>query len=320
MKTNKSKIVGKKELLALFPVLEETMFTRADDLFPVRITRSWLKRVKSLSGPLGIQAFPNSWELSTDAEDLLDPVGEEALTPHPWLIQKHPDRILFITTRRCHLYCRYCFRRNHTGAEDPSEQEFDSAINFINHQSYQECILSGGDPLALSPNRLEMLLKRLQTPTIRIHTRAPITDPSVVRPKLLELLRGREGLWVIVHCNHPKEISAEVEHALYQIRQLGIPILNQAVLLKGVNDCVDTLAELCTRLVSLQVFPYYLHHTDFAAGNVAFRVSLERGFAIYQQLRQRVSGIALPKYVIDPPDGSGKIEVETYMRKQHGTS
>ena len=131
MKTNKSKIVGKKELLSRFPVLEETMFTRADDLFPVRITRSWLKRVKSLSGPLGIQAFPNSWELSTDAEDLLDPVGEEALTPHPWLIQKHPDRILFITTRRCHLYCRYCFRRNHTGAEDPSEQEFDSAINFI---------------------------------------------------------------------------------------------------------------------------------------------------------------------------------------------
>ncbi len=320
MKTNKSKIVGRKELFSRFPLLQHDVFMKADHLFPVRITRSWLERVKSISDPLGIQAFPNPKELQADNEDLIDPVGEEVLSPHPWLIQKHQDRILFITTRRCHLYCRYCFRRNHTGPDDPSEKEFVSAINFINRQSYQECILSGGDPLALSLSRLERLLCELETPTIRIHTRAPITDPSCVRPKLLNILKNRKGVWMIVHCNHPKELTGEVEEALLHFRHLGIPVLNQAVLLKGVNDCVDTLTELCTKLVSLQVFPYYLHHTDSATGNAAFRVSLERGMTIYKHLRQRVSGIALPKYVIDPPDGSGKIEVETYMRNRNGTS
>ena len=318
MQKRKSKIVGKKELLVRFPMLSQNIFSRADQLFPVRITRSWLMRVKSIDDPLGIQAFPHESELNSNDEDLNDPVGEESLSPYPWLIQKHADRILFITTRRCHLYCRYCFRRNHTGDEDPSAEEFQNAIDYINRQNVAECILSGGDPLALSPNRLETLVRNIQSPTLRIHTRAPITDPSVITPRVLSLLKERSGIWMIVHCNHPDELSPDVLEGLARLRSAGIPILNQAVLLRGVNDSVDVLRTLFQRLVQEQIFPYYLHHTDFASGNVQFRVSLEKGLAIYEELRKFVSGVALPKYVIDPPDGSGKIEVETYMRNTHG--
>ena len=131
MEKRKSKIVGKKELLSRFPSLSQNIFDQADELFPVRITRNWLARVKSMNDPLGKQAFPHSSELKSQDGDLSDPVGEEILSPHPWLIQKHADRILFITTRRCHLYCRYCFRRNHTGAEDPTKEELKQTIEGV---------------------------------------------------------------------------------------------------------------------------------------------------------------------------------------------
>lgn len=318
MEKRKSKMIGKKELLSLFPSLSKNMFDQADQLFPVRITRSWLSRVKSMDGPLGLQAFPNKHELPIQSGDLHDPVGEERRMPHPWLVQKHDDRILFITTRRCHLYCRYCFRRNHTGQEDPDREEWESAIKYINTHDFEECILSGGDPLAISYARLAQLVETIQTPIMRIHTRAPITEPSVITNKLIELLQDRSGLWVIVHCNHPDELTDSVREGLSALIAAGIPVLNQAVLLKGVNDSVDVLRRLFQTLVQLQVFPYYLHHTDSAAGNGMFRVSLEEGLALYQDVQKIVSGIALPKYVIDPPDGSGKIDVATYVRNNHG--
>ena len=318
METKKSKIVGRKELLEQFSGLNEQLWEQADHLFPVRITRSWLSRLKRIDDALGVQVFPHSMELVSDPKDLLDPVGEEKLSPVPWVIQKHPDRVLLITTRRCHLYCRYCFRRNHEGAEDPSHIEMQHALRYINNSGAKEVILSGGDPLAIPLKRLRWILNTIQIPTIRIHTRAPITEPSVVKNALIEELRGRTGIWLIVHCNHPKELSKDVRVALSKIRKIGIPILNQAVLLRGVNDSVPVLEELCTLLVQEQVFPYYLHHTDAAAGNTAFRVDIKRGLALYRALSKRISGLALPKYVIDPPDGSGKIEVEIYLRKQHG--
>ena len=318
MEKRKSKIVGKKELLSRFPSLSKNIIDQADQLFPVRITRSWLSRVKSIRGPLGVQAFPHLSELITQDGDLHDPVGEEELSPHPWLIQKHSDRILFVTTRRCHLYCRYCFRRNHTGAEDPSPEEWNSAIEYINTHSFEECILSGGDPLAVSHTRLTDIVESITTPSLRIHTRAPITEPSVITPKLINLLKRRKGLWVIVHCNHPDELTPSVREGLTSLIKAGIPVLNQAVLLKGVNDSVETLKLLFQSLVQLQVFPYYLHHTDSAAGNAIFRVSLEEGLRLYRDVQKIVSGIALPKYVIDPSDGSGKIDVATYVRNNHG--
>ena len=320
MDKRKSKLVGRKEILELFPILSKDVFDQVDQLFPVRITRSWLSRVKSMDDPLGLQAFPHESEQDFHNGDLDDPVGEELLSPHPWLIRKHDRRILFLTTRRCHLYCRYCFRRNHSGAEDPTEEELHSAIDYINQHDFAECILSGGDPLAISLHRLETLLTNIKTPTMRVHTRAPITEPSVLTPKLLSILKKRKGIWVIVHCNHPDELSPAVLEGFRMVREAGIPLLNQTVLLRGVNDNALTLRILFEELVSNQVFPYYLHHTDTATGNGHFRVSLKEGLAIYTELREFLSGIALPKYVIDPPDGSGKIDVATYVRNQHGNA
>jgi len=152
-------------------------------------------------------------------------------------------------------------------------------------------------------------LNELEAPTIRIHTRAPITAPSFMTEKKIQILSKHPSLWMIVHCNHPTELDSAVQECLHNIHQAGIPILNQTVLLRGVNDCSEVLQELCQKLVRLRVFPYYLHHTDSVKGNRHFRVSHSEGREIYSELSKKVSGLALPRYVIDLPDGRGKVDM-----------
>lgn len=310
------RVVGRREALSRFPDLSRTLWDRADRVFPVRLTRSWLERITSADDPLARQVLPSEAELLPHPEDNTDPVGEGTVSPHPWLVRKHPDRVLFIVTRRCHLYCRYCFRRNHTGPEDPSPAAVEAALDYIRQSGARELILSGGDPLAITDQKLFSIIDRARpsVPVIRIHTRAPITAPHRVTDDLVAGLRARAPVWVIVHCNHPQELSAEVRAGLTRFVDAGVPVLNQAVLLRGVNDDPSVLARLSEELVALRVFPYYLHHTDKAAGNAGFRVSIERGMAIYRALSARVSGVALPQYVIDRPDGSGKIPVSEWAR------
>jgi lysine 2,3-aminomutase len=151
---------------------------------------------------------------------------------------------------------------------------------------------------------------------VRIHTRAPITAPSRVTPELVAGLRERAPVWVVVHCNHPRELAPDVDAALALLIDGGVPVLNQAVLLAGVNDDATVLAELCDALLQRRVKPYYLHHTDAVTGNAAFRVDVDRGLAIYADLRRRVSGIGLPRYIIDPPEGTGKEDVATWAARQ----
>jgi len=179
-----------------------------------------------------------------------------------------------------------------------------------------ELILSGGDPLAVSDRRLFDVIDavRPQVPVVRIHTRAPISAPDRVSPGLVKGLRARAPVWVVVHCNHPDELSADVVASLFRLVDAGVPVLNQAVLLAGVNDDVAVLAALFTRLVRLRVFPYYLHHPDSVQGNAAFRLTPERGLELVSGLSAVVSGVALPRYVIDPPDGLGKIDVAQWVR------
>jgi len=294
----------------------------ADSQFPVRITRSWYHRIQSLSDPLAKQVFPQPTEmqagLQTDA--LQNPVGELDKQPVPFVVQKHANRALLLVSRKCHLHCRYCFRRTLDDLIEPTQQELDKAIDYILSSGVEEVILSGGDPLFLNNDRLFGILERLVSiPTIRIHTRAPITFPSRVNVGLVEVLGQYSNLWVIVHCNHAQELNAEVVEGLQRLRVSGIPLLNQSVLLKGVNDDPDVLADLCRRLVRIGVFPYYLHHTDRVQGAEDFFVTLADGLQIYLALEQKVSGLALPKYVIDAPDGSGKVPVERYiLRQTHG--
>jgi lysine 2,3-aminomutase len=181
----------------------------------------------------------------------------------------------------------------------------------------REVILSGGDPLFLKDNQIMSVIDALrpEVPLIRIHTRAPITFPSRVSDALVGQLSSRAPLWVVVHINHPKELSPDVCEGLARFVDAGIPVLNQSVLLRGINDDVDTLVHLSDRLLELRVRPYYLHHTDAVPGSASFWVGLEEGLELYQALRKRVSGIGLPQYVIDPPDGTGKIPVAEWVAR-----
>ena len=279
------------------------------------VPRSWFERIEHAEDPLGRQALPHPSELEEDPEGRLDPVGERGLKPSPWVIQKHPDRVLLLLTRRCHLYCRYCFRRNdHGGPSDPSPEELAEALRVCRESGARELILSGGDPLAVRDRLLFEVIDAVGAPVVRLHTRAPITAPERVTDELVEGLRARAPLWVLVHCNHPDELSEEVRQALARLVDAGLPVLNQAVLLRGVNDDVETLVALSEALVELRVFPYYLHHTDHAAGNARFRVDARDGLALHDALARRVSGVGLPAYVVDPPDGSGKIPVWRAVR------
>jgi lysine 2,3-aminomutase len=310
------RLVGRAEALSRFEGLDAALWSAADRLFPVRLTRSWAERVRRADDALGRQVFPHPAELAAAPGDVPDPVGEAGLRPRPFLVQKHADRVLLLVTRHCHLYCRYCFRRDQHDGRDPSESELDEALDWARQSGARELILSGGDPLTLPDSRLFAILDaaRPALPVVRIHSRAPITAPDRVTPALVAGLRARAPVWMLVHCNHPDELSPPVLEALGRMVDAGLPVLNQAVLLRGVNDDVDVLVALSDALLRARVFPYYLHHTDPVPGNAAFRVDLEAGLRIYEALRGRLSGIGLPRYVIDPPDGSGKQDVADWVR------
>jgi lysine 2,3-aminomutase len=311
-------VLGPAALARHLGGVSEALLRAADAVFPVRLTRSWLSRMRSPDGPLGLQAVPRPGELVAAPGDIPDPVGEAGLRPVPWVVQKHPDRVLLLVTRHCHLYCRYCFRRDQHDSDEPGRDGLDRAIAFARQSGAREAILSGGDPLTLSDARLLRVVDGLRpaVPIVRIHTRAPITAPHRVTDALVAGLRARAPLWVLVHANHPDELSPEVRAALTRLVDAGLPVLNQAVLLRGVNDDADTLEALSHALLGLRVFPYYLHHTDAVPGNAAFRVGVQEGLALHAELARRVSGIGLPRYVIDPPDGSGKIDVATWAARQ----
>jgi len=309
-----SRVVGRAELIAARSDLDEH-YSEADAAFPVRVTRSFWQRIDPDDplDPLALQVLPDPRELIADQSDLDDPVGDELKSPVLWVVHKHPDRVLLLLTKRCHLYCRYCFRRNHRPgeAEDPTPDAWERALEYAESSGAEEVILSGGDPLGVNDRRLLQTIDRLAAhiPVIRIHIRAPITAPWRITDDLVRELRARNPVWMVVHANHPRELSADVDEALAKLVDAGIPVLNQAVLLRGVNDNAAVLAELCQQLVRRRVFPYYLHHPDAAAGNAYLRLTQEQGLRLHQELSTLVSGIALPRYVVDPPDGSGKRDV-----------
>ena len=290
------------------------------DGFPVRIPRGYVEGAVDPDDPRLLTVLPDPREQLPAPDDRADPVGDARQSPVAWGVRKHADRVLLLLTKRCHLYCRYCFRRNHEPGEsdDPTPAEWQALLAWAAGSGAREAILSGGDPLAISDERLFEAVDALRPsiPTIRVHTRAPITYPRRVTPALVEGLAARKPVWILVHANHPKELTPEVERALGMLVDAGLPVLNQAVLLAGVNDDVDVLAALSERLVALRVFPYYLHHPDHAAGNAHFRVDPARGVALHRALRARTSGIGLPAYVVDLPDGSGKIPVEEWLGRQ----
>jgi lysine 2,3-aminomutase len=292
---------------------------------PVRFPESYLAlaRAGDPEDPIRRIGWPDPEELAPDAGAIADPVGEQSKKLHPLVLRKYPDRALLLLTRRCHFYCRFCFRAG--GGADADLDQVEEAVAVLARQrGLREVILSGGDPLVLPDEFLAAVLRRLEAlpelTTVRIHTRAPVHDPARVTPELVSTLvsASPRPLWVAIHAAHPRELTSAFERAIGLFLAAGVPLLDQTVLLRGVNADPAVLAQLFRGLYARQVKPLYLHHPDRIAGAARFRVSIEEGLAIYRALRERISGPALPAYVLDLPDGSGKVGVESLSRV-HGS-
>ncbi len=313
-----------------FRELAEYFGTRGDDSdasrreaaakFPVRWTRYYLDLADPADpdDPIRRIAFPEGSELEPHPADLADPVGERGRTPVPFVVRKHRDRAILLVTSRCHVYCRFCFRRSFPDGDhrDPSPQILDNALGYLaDEPELREVILSGGDPLVLPDDELRRLVGRLsalpQLTHLRVHTRAPVHDPARITPDLVAALASGLPMWVVTHFNHPREITEETRRVVSLMLEAGMPVLNQTVLLAGVNDDPGTLESLFRGLVAQRIKPYYLHHPDRVPGAGSFHVTVERGKQIFAELRRRTGGGAtLPEYVIDMADGSGKVPVQ----------
>lgn len=273
--------------------------------------------------PIAQQFIPNANELVVHDDEHEDPIGDDVHSPIRGLVHRYPDRVLLMPILSCPVYCRYCFRREKVGrgAGDPSAIDMDAAIDYIsNHAEIREVILTGGDPLSLSDNRLSNLLRELDKiphlSNLRLHTRVPVALPSRITRKLIYNLQINLPVWMLLHVNHARELTTEVAAACTRLSQGGIPLLSQSVLLRGVNDDTKTLSELFRRLVELKVKPYYLHHPDRAPGTAKFRLTLREGLDLVYSLRGRVSGLCQPTYVVDIPGGFGKVPI-TSIQKTH---
>jgi lysine 2,3-aminomutase len=268
--------------------------------------------------PIARQFVPDVRELDTHADERADPIGDHGKSPVKGIVHRYPDRVLLKAVGVCPVYCRFCFRREMVGpaaAASLTEAELASAIDYVRRTpSVWEVIVTGGDPWMLSPRRIEALTRAIgdiaHVGVIRWHTRMPVASPSRISPDLVAALRATaKPVVVAVHVNHARELTVEARAALARLADSGILLLSQSVLLRGINDDAGTLETLFRTLVQARLKPYYLHHGDLAPGTSHFRVPLAAGQVLMGELRRRVSGVALPAYVLDIPGGYGKVPV-----------
>ncbi len=273
--------------------------------------------------PIARQFVPSEAELRISADESSDPIGDAAFTPVKGITHRYPDRVLLKPTHACPVYCRFCFRREAVGpgGESLSPAELDEALGYVSRdERIWEVILSGGDPLILSPRRLAEIVRRLdEIPhlgVIRVHTRVPAVEPERVTAELVAALRARKAVWIVLHANHARELDERTRVAVARLVDAGLPMLSQTVLLAGVNDDPASLEALFRGFVAMRVKPYYLHHADLAPGTGHFRTSIEAGQALVRSLRGRVSGLCQPSYVLDVPGGAGKVPIGPgYLRE-----
>jgi lysine 2,3-aminomutase len=266
--------------------------------------------------PIAAQFIPSEAELAVAQDELADPIGDQRWSPVPGIVHRYPDRVLLKPITLCPVYCRFCFRRETVGKRPGllGQPALDRAIDYIRRRpEIWEVILTGGDPFLLSPRRVAGLVRTLdQIPhlgVIRFHTRVPVVDPRRVRPALIQALAAEKAVYVVVHANHPRELTPQVKEALTRLCRAGIPLLSQTVLLRGVNDDAPVLEALFRSLVAMRVKPYYLHHADLARGTAHFRTGIAAGQRLVRSLRGRVSGLCQPTYVLDIPGGHGKVPI-----------
>ena len=290
--------------------------------YAVAITTAIQALIQTPTDPIGRQFIPNPEELITAPHENLDPIADDALSPVKGVVHRYEDRALLKPLLICPVYCRFCFRREHVGPSGGllSDAELENAYAwFEGHPAVKEVILTGGDPLMLSPRRLAAIIGRLSAiphiETLRIHTRVPIADPERVTDTLADALDTAVPLWVVVHANHAREFSPAARTALDRLRRRGIPLLGQSVLLREVNDNAATLEALFRAMLASRVKPYYLHQLDAAPGTARFHVPIEEGRALLASLRGRMTGLAWPTYVLDIPGGFGKVPIGPDYRR-----
>ena len=266
--------------------------------------------------PVRKQAIPTSLELHVGEHDLSDPLHEDTDSPVKGLTHRYPDRVLLLVTDQCSMYCRHCTRRRMAGQTDQPLplDHFKKALEYIRSTpQIRDVLISGGDPFTLSDDRLEYILSNLRAiphvEIIRIGTRTPVVLPMRITDNLVQMLRKYHPIWINTHFNHPKEITPESKAALARLADGGIPLGNQSVLLRGINDCPNIMKKLVHELVLNRVRPYYLYQCDLSTGIEHFRTSVAKGIEIIENLRGHTSGYAVPTYVIDAPGGGGKIPV-----------
>ena len=267
------------------------------------------------SDPIARQFVPDPAELDRRPEETADPIGDSAHSPVEGIVHRYPDRVLLKLVHVCPVYCRFCFRRETVGPRGPhtlSGEALAAALAYLReHGEIWEVVLTGGDPLVLSPRRLGTVMASLSAiehvKVVRLHTRVPVVEPERVRSELVHALKadGR-ATYVVLHANHPRELTAAARAACARLVDAGIPMLSQSVLLRGVNDDAKTLGELMRAFVENRIKPYYLHHGDLAPGTAHLRTGIEEGQSLMRALRGRYSGLCQPTYVLDIPGGHGK--------------
>lgn len=277
--------------------------------------------------PIARQFIPDAAELVGLPQEREDPIGDGAHSPVEGIVHRYPDRVLLKAVHVCPVYCRFCFRREMVGPQGLgtlASQAMDRAFAYIaGHPEIWEVILTGGDPLVLSPRRLASIMERLaaidHVKIVRFHTRVPVVQPECVDESLIAALKASgKTTYLALHANHPRELTAEARAACARLVDAGIVMVSQSVLLKGVNDDADTLAALMRAFVENRIKPYYLHHPDLAPGTGHFRLTIEEGQALVASLRGRISGLCQPAYVLDIPGGHGKAVISASAIKDNG--
>lgn len=316
----KNRIQSIEELAKYIDLPEERKryIGMACDVFPMSITPYYASLIDKHDPrcPIRLQSIPDQQELLKSSCDMDDPLQEDADSPVPGLTHRYPDRVLLLVTNECSMYCRHCTRKRKVGDNNGHINEEDIAlgIEYIRaHPEIRDVLLSGGDPFILSTSNLERIIHRVReishVQVIRIGTRTPVVMPQRITDELVHMLKKYHPIWINTHFNHPREFTPEASRALAKLTDAGIPLGNQTVLLRGVNDCPQIIKKLSHLLVKNRVRPYYLYQCDLSRGIEHFRTPVAKGIEIMEALIGHTSGFAVPTFVVDAPGGGGKIPV-----------
>jgi lysine 2,3-aminomutase len=316
----RNRIETVEELKKYLPLTqeEEEAISKTLQTLRMAITPYYLSLIdpNDPNDPIRKRAVPTINELYRASEDLVDPLSEDVDSPVPGLTHRYPDRVLLLITDQCSMYCRHCTRRRFAGQTDAPlpMDKIERAIEYIaKTPQIRDVLISGGDPLTLSDDKLESIIKRLReiphVEIIRIGSSTPVVLPQRITPELVNMLKKYHPIWVNTHFNHPHEITEDSRRACEMLADAGIPLGNQTVLLRGVNDCVHVMKKLVHELVKIRVRPYYIYQCDLSLGLSHFRTPVSKGIEIIEALRGHTSGFCVPTFVVDAPGGGGKIPV-----------